>query len=279
MANQSFRDVNTTVFGATAVQGVQTIRVTDEGEVITFVADANAYEQDVGLTKQIAMMEVERISSEKLRDVLSAVFTAAGGASTGTAILGRVQEVTIRQGGKVIRDSGDADAWIRYLGLTDINGEVTVGFRDLAQLHAAPLVKGRKGTLRVKVPIPRTGFGLPAGTASETHAIICELVSMEKGGAHGEIGEARATFRMYGATNPWTPSGLTGGKQLRPIALGWKGTASWSAPPADAGASEACSVANALLVGIDVTLRHGEYSRATYRFEAHSSDGAASPIT
>jgi hypothetical protein len=278
MANQSFRDVNTVVFGATAILGVQSVRLGDGGEGLDFHSDADAYRQDVGLTRQVATLEVERISNQKLRDVLSAVFTAAGGTGTGTAILGRVQRVSIQNSGKVIRDSGDADHWIRYLGLTEIVGQVVVDFRDQAQVQSAPLLKGRKGTLTAKVPVPRTGFGLPALTATETHRFLAMVSDIQKDAQHGEIGSARVTFDLY-SSSMWTPSGVTGGKQLRPINLGWKGTVSWVAPAADASGGESTSVANALLAGIDVTLAHGEYSRATYRFEAHSSNGQTAPIT
>lgn len=279
MANQAFRDVNTVVLHGTAIQGVRTVRLSDEGEEINFNADAVAYRQDVGLTKQIAMLEIERISSNKFRDVLSAVFTAVGGTGTGTAILGRVQRARISQQGSVIRDSGDADHWIRYVGVTDINGQVEVTFRDQAQLHAAPLVKGRKGTLTLKVPVPRTAFGLPAATATETHVVTCMVKGIEKRAEHGGLGEARVVFEMYGSTNPWSKSGVTGGKQLRPVAIGGSGTVSWNAPAADAALSEATSVANAVCVGIEVDLAHGEYAQARYRFEAYSSNGTTAPIT
>lgn len=278
MANQSFRDVNTVTIGGTTILGVQSVRLGDAGELLEFTSDANAYRQDVGLTKQVATIELERISNQKLRDVLSAVFTAVGGASTGTSIMGRIQRVSLQQSGDVIRDSGDADVWLRYLGLTNIKGQVTVEFRDLAQLQSAPLVKGRKGTLTLKVPVPRTGFGLPASTATETHTVVCMVAGMEKDAEHGGLGSGRVTFEAYG-TSPWTSAGATGGKQLRPIAPGWKGTVGWTAPAADASGGEATSVTNALLTGLDVTLAHGEFSRAVYRFEAHSTNGQTAPIT
>lgn len=278
MANQSFRDVNTVVFGATAILGVQSVRLGDGGEGLDFHSDADAYRQDVGLTRQVATLEVERISNNKMRDVLSAVFTAASGASTGTAIMGRVQRVSIQQSGKVLRDSGDADHWIRYMGLTEIVGQVTVDFRDQAQVQTAPLVKGKKGTLRAKVPVPRTGFGLPASTAAESHVFLAMVSDIQKDAQHAELGSTRVTFDLY-SSSMWTPSGVTGGKQLRPIAIGWKGSVSWVAPAADASGGESTTLANALLAGIDITLAHGEYSRATYRFEAHSSNGTTPPIS
>lgn len=278
MANQAFRDVNTTIFGATAIQGVTSVRLGSGGETLDFHADADAYRQDVGLTKQLATIELERISPHKLRDVLSAVFTSQQGSTTGQTIFGRVQRAAINQSGKVLRDSGDADAWIRSMGLTEIKGQATVEFRDQAQLDTGVIQKGKKGTLTIKVPIPRTGWGLPALTATETHKVLCMVSDIEKDTQHGELASGRVTLELY-SSSMWTPSGVTGGKQTRPIAVGWKGTVSWIAPAADGGSAENTSVANALLHSIDTVFAHGEFTRATYRFEAHSSDGSTSPIT
>jgi hypothetical protein len=280
MANQNYRDVNTVVLGGTAIRGVEVARLMDEGEVLEFFSDAIPHRQDVGLTKQIAMVEIQRISDQKYRDVLSAVFTSQQGGTTGAVVLGRVQAVDIRVSGSELRDSGDADAWIRSLGLSRIVGQGSVTYRDLGQPRTSLLVKGKKGTLTVKVPVPRTGFGLPAQTATETHKFTCMLAEMSQDSEHAALGEARASFEFYGIVDPWSVSGgVTGGKQLKPVALGWKGTVAYNAPAGDAASSESVSVANALLVGHELAIRHGEYARSTLRFAAHSSNGQASPIT
>lgn len=279
MANQAFRDVNTVVIFGTATTGVETVRLGDEADELNYNSDANQYRQDVGITRQVVRTEISKKSSAKLRDLLSAVFTAVGGDNTGTATLGRVQRARITQGSQELLDSGDADSWIRYAGVTDINGRAEITFRDKAQLHAAPLVKGRKGTLVVTVPIPREGHGLPAGTATETHTVLCMVKEVEDQAEHGALGEARVVFEMYGTTDPWSVSGGSGGAKLKQVAVGDEGTISWVSPAADAGSGEAVSVANGVCVGIDVELAHGEFAKSTIRATHYSSDGSSTPIS
>lgn len=276
MANQAFRDVNTVILAGVAMQGVQRVSLANEGAVINFNSDAGAYRQDVGLTKQVASVDIERLSSDKLRDLVSAVFTSG---STGSVTFGRVQRARISERGTVLRDSGDADAWIRYVGVTDIGGDCEVNFRDLAQAKSALLAKGRKGTLTITVPKPRTGFGLPAQTATETHKVTCMVAQHEVSAAHGELNDGRTRFEMYGSSDPWTASGATGGKALKPVSVGSRGSAKWTAPAADAGAGEATTVTGGIVTEIEVTLEHGNYARATYKLEAGSNDGQTSPVS
>jgi hypothetical protein len=276
MANQSFRDVNTVVLAGVALAGVQRVRLSNEGALLNFHADANAFRQDVGLTKQIAMVDIERMSSSKLRDIVSAVFTS--GALT-SVTLGRVQRARISQGGTVLRDSGDADSWVRYVGVTDISGDVEATFRDVKQMQSGSLKKGQKGTLTLAVPVSRSGTGLPSSTATETHKVVCMVHTFEKQVGHGEMAEIRARFEMFGATNPWTTSGLTGGAQLKPVTVGQAGSAKWTAPAADAGSAEATTVTAGVVTNIEVTLEHGNYARANYKLEAGASDGVTPPIS
>lgn len=275
MARQSFRDVNTVVLAGYSLVGVTKVGLSNEGAVINFNSDAGAYRQDVGLTKQVAGVDLERMSSQKMRDILSAVFTSG----TGTVTFGRVQRARLAQRGTVLRDSGDADAWIAYVGVTDIGGEAEVSFRDLAQAKSAVLAKGRKGTLTITVPKPRTGFGLPAQTASETHKVTCMVAQHEVGAQHGELNDGRTRFEMYGATNPWTVSGYTGSSSLRPVAVGTRGSVKWTAPAADAGAGEATTVTNGIVTEVEVTVEHGAYARSTVKVEAASTDGQTSPVS
>lgn len=275
MANQSFRDVNTVILAGVAMSGVQRVGLSNEGATIDFVSDANAYRQDVGLTKQVAMVSIERLSPQKLRDVISAVFTSG----TGTVTFGRVQSARLAQRGTVLRDSGDADHWVRYVGVTNIVGEAEVGFRDLAQAKTAALAKGRKGTLTIRIPKPRTGYGLPASTASETHVVQCMVASHEVSAAHGELNDGRTRFEMYGSTDFWSSSGLTGANALKPVSVGTRGSAKWTAPAADAGAGEATTVTGGVVTEIEVSVEHGAHARASYKFEAGSSDGTTSPVS
>lgn len=277
MSNQSFRDVNTVVLCGVAMQGVQRVRFSDEGAVINFNADANAYRQDLGLTKQIAMVDIERLSSAKLRDLVSAVWTG-GGISTAVS-LGRVQRAQVRQGGTVLRDSGDADSWVRYVGVTDIQGSIDADFRDLKQLRVGALKKGTKGTLTIAIPISRTRTGLPASTATETHKFVCMVDSFEEEAKHGGMADAKAKFQLYGAVDPWSASGLTGGPQLKPITVGQRGSVKWTAPAADAASAQPVVVTGGVITSIDLTVEHGAYARASYKIEAGAADGQTPPIS
>lgn len=278
MAKQSFRDVNTVVLCGTTLRGVQRVRFSDEGAVINYNADENAYRQDVGLTKQIAMVDIERLGgAAKLRDVVSAIWTGGGIA---TAVqLGRVQRATIRQAGTVLRDSGDADAWVAYVGVTDIQGSVDAEFRDIAQLRSGGLKKGFKGTLTIAIPVSRTKTGLPASTATETHKIVCMVENFEQEAQHGGLSSARARFQMYGAVDPWTATGLTGGSQLKPVSVGQRGSAKWTAPAADAAAGQAVTVTGGVITSVELTVEHAAFARAGYKHEAGSSDGQTPPIS
>lgn len=275
MSNQSFRDVNTVVLAGVAIAGVQRVRLGNEGAVINFNSDAGAYRQDVGLTKQVAQIDIERLSSAKLRDIISAVFTFNG---TGSITFGRVQRARVGQRGTVLRDSGDADTWVRYVGVTDIAGDAEVNFRDLPQIKAAGLTKGRKGTLTLRVPAPRTGYGLPSTTAAEVHVVKCMVAMHEAQASHGAMSDGRTRFEMYG-TSPWSSSGLTGGQMLKPVSVGQRGAISWNAPAADAASSEATTVTGAVITDIEMTLEHGGYARSNYKAEAGASDGTTPPVS
>lgn len=275
MANQSFRDVNTVILAGVALSGVQRVGLSNEGAVINYNSDANAYRQDVGLTKQVAMVDIERLSPQKLRDLVSAVFTAG----TASLTFGRVQRARISQRGTVLRDSGDEDVWVRYVGVTDISGEAEVSFRDVAQAKLASLAKGRKGTLTIRIPKPRTGYGLPASTATETHVVQCMVAQHEVNAAHGELSDGRARFEMYGSSDPWSTSGATGASALKAVSVGSRGSAKWTAPAADAGSAEATTVTGGIVTEVEVTVEHGAHARATFKLEAGAADGATSPVS
>lgn len=279
MTKQAFRDVNTVSVFGTAMTGVRVARLADESDEINYNADANQYRQDVGITRQLVRTQIDRLSSDKLRDLLSATFTAVNGDNTGSAALGRVQRVRISQEGTELMDSGDAATWLEWVGVEDINGRVEVTFRDKAQLHTQPMVKGTKGTLTVKASIPRTAQGLPAATASDTHVVTCELISIEDQAEHGALGEARAVFAMYGATDPWSESGPSGGALMKQVTIGAEGAIAWTSPAADASSGEAVSVANGIAVRQEVEFAHGELTRASYHFTHYSSDGTSTPIS
>lgn len=276
MANQAFRDVNTVSIMGTSMLGIERVSLSDEGAVINWFADASAYRQDVGLTKQVAGVNIERKSRLFMRDIISAVFTCG---ATGSVPLGRVQRIRARENGTVLRDSGDADSWVRYVGITDITGEVEASFRDVHQRAAGgSMVKGRKGTLTVKVPVPRTGYGLPSSTATETHVFKCMVARNEVKAEHGALADIDVRFEMYGSSQ-WTASGATGGASLAPKALGATGTVSWVAPAADASAGEAVSVAHGCVVEREMSLEHGAHAKAMLKTEHWSADGQTPPVT
>lgn len=276
MANQAFRDVNTVSIFGTNMLGVERVTLEDDGAVINWSADAAAYRQDVGLTKQLAMVSIEKKASNKMRDLISAVFTCG---STGSVTLGRVQRVRAREGGTPLHDSGDADTWIRYVGVTEVMGEVEVTSRDVKQRPSAgTLVKGRKGTLTVTVPIQRTGYGLPASTATETHKFQCMVAKVGIKAEHGNLADLDLRFEIYGP-NRWTASGATGGASLAPVAVGATGTISWKAPAADASSAESVTVARNCVVEREMTVEHGSFARSSIRTEAGSSDGVTPPIS
>jgi len=278
MANQSYRDVGGCTIHGTSISGVESIRLRDQADEIEYVADDNQYRQDVGVTRQFIGLDVERKASTKLRDIISAVFTSDQGAVTGSVTIGRVQSCEISQDGSTIRDSGDADTWIRYIGVTGIGGEARCEFRDLAQQRTGVLVKGKKGTLTVSVPVPRTGFGLPAGTATEEYALSCEVIEMEDEVSHGDLANANIRFALYGSTDP-VGQNAAADSGLGLVAVGDDDTVSYTAPAADAGSAEAVAVTNAVCVGRTLSFRHGDHARATYRFEAYSSDGTTAPVS
>lgn len=276
MAKQSFRDVNTVVAMGVAMSGVERVSLSNEGSVISFGADANPYRQDVGLTKQLAMVTIEKKSSSKLRDIVSAVFTAG---ATGSATIGRCQRVRAAQRGAPIRDSGDADAWLAYVGVTDIGGEVEVAGRDITQLKGSPFQKGRKGTLTVRVPVQRTGYGLPAATATDTHKFVCMVSRVDLKAEHGGVAAGDLRFEMYGGSPQWTASGLTGSGSLKPLAIGATGSVAFTAPAADASAAEATTVAHGVVTEVELTVEHGAYARTTIKTEHFAPDGVTPPIT
>jgi len=277
MADQSFRDVSGCTVFTKALSGIESVRLRLQGETVEFSSDDDDYVGDVGLTKQYASVEVSRKSPSKLRDIVSAVFTSQQGDVTGSVTFGRCQSVDIEQSADPIHDSGDDDSWITYIGTTGKKGSARVSARDIAQHRTGVLVQGKKGTLIVSVPVPRTGYGLPASTATETHTVVCMVGDQEISGGHGGLWDGNVSFQMYGATQ-WTPS-PTSATSLCPVSVGSTGTVSFTAPAADAAAAEPVSVAGAVMLSRSVQLRHGEHSRATYRFEAPGSDGSTSPVT